>query len=127
MDSFETACQLLPSPLRQRVEAFGQRHPEEIRLRLLRPPALVINGRELELPGDRLSESELNQVLERATGASLHAAMPGIVSGYISYRGLRIGLCGSGIMNQGQLAGFRDFSSLAIRLPRECRTALSTA
>ena len=25
------------------------------------------------------------------------------------------------IMNQGQLAGFRDFSSLAIRLPRECR------
>ena len=24
-------------------------------------------------------------------------------------------------MNQGQLAGFRDFSSLAIRLPRECR------
>ena len=60
-------------------------------------------------------------MLERATGASLHAAMPGIVSGYIGYKGLRIGLCGSGIMNQGQLAGFRDFSSLAIRLPRECR------
>lgn len=121
MDSFETACQLLPSPLRRRIEAFGQRHPEEIRLRLLRPPALVINGRELELTGDRLSENELNQVLERATGASLHAAMPGIVSGYISYKGLRIGICGIGIMNQGQLAGFRDFSSLAIRLPRECR------
>ena len=84
MDSFETACQLLPSPLRRRIEAFGQRHPEEIRLRLLRPPALVINGRELELTGDRPSENELNQVLERATGASLHAAMPGIVSGYIS-------------------------------------------
>lgn len=121
MDSFETACQLLPSPLRRQIEAFGQRHPEEIRLRLLRPPALVINGRELELTGDRLSENELNQVLERATGASLHAAMPGIVSGYISYKGLRIGICGIGIMNQGQLAGFRDFSSLAIRLPRECR------
>ena len=121
MDSFETACQLLPSPLRRRIEAFGQRHPEEIRLRLLRPPALVINGRELELTGDRLSENELNQVLERATGASLHAAMPGMLGGYISYKGLRIGLCGSGIMNQGQLAGFRDFSSLAIRLPWECR------
>ncbi len=121
MDSFETACQLLPTPLRRRMETFTGRHPEEIRLRLLRPPSLVINGRELELPGDRLSENELNQVLERATGASLHAAMPGIVSGYIGYKGLRIGLCGSGIMNHGQLAGFRDFSSLAIRLPRECR------
>ena len=121
MDSFETACQLLPTPLRRRMETYTGRHPEEIRLRLLRPPSLVINGRELELPGDRLSENELNQVLERATGASLHAAMPGIVSGYIGYKGLRIGLCGSGIMNPGQLAGFRDFSSLAIRLPRECR------
>ena len=121
MDSFETACQLLPTPLRHRMETYTGRHPEEIRLRLLRPPSLVINGRELELPGDRLSENELNQVLERATGASLHAAMPGIISGYISYKGLRIGLCGSGIMNQGQLAGFRDFSSLAIRLPRECQ------
>ena len=121
MDSFETACQLLPTPLRRRMETFTGRHLEEIRLRLLRPPSLVVNGQELELPGDRLSENELNQVLERATGASLHAAMPGIVSGYIGYKGLRIGLCGSGIMNHGQLAGFRDFSSLAIRLPRECR------
>ena len=68
MDSFETACQLLPTPLRRRMETFTGRHPEEIRLRLLRPPSLVINGRELELPGDRLSENELNQVLERATG-----------------------------------------------------------
>ena len=67
MDSFETACQLLPTPLRRRMETFTGRHPEEIRLRRLRPPSLVINGRELELPGDRLSENELNQVLERCT------------------------------------------------------------
>lgn len=120
MDSFETACELLPASLRRRMELFAGRHPEEIRLRLQRAPALVIKGREQELAGDRLSESELNQVLERATGASLHSALPGMVNGYICYRGLRIGLCGSAIMNQGRLAGFRDFSSLAIRLPREC-------
>ena len=121
MDSFETACELLPTPLRRRIETFSGRQPEEIRLRLLHPPALVLKGRELELAGDRLSENELVQVLERATGASLHSAMPAMVNGYISYKGLRIGLCGSAIMNQGRLAGFRDFSSLAIRLPRECR------
>lgn len=121
MDSFETACELLPAPLRRRIETFSGRQPEEIRLRLHRPPALVLKGRELELAGDRLSENELTQVLERATGASLHSAMPAMVNGYISYQGLRIGLCGSAIMNQGRLAGFQDFSSLAIRLPRECR------
>ena len=121
MDSFETACELLPASLRRRMETFAGRQPEEIRLRLRRSPALVIKGREQELAGDRLSENELNQVLERATGASLHSALPGMVNGYISYKGLRIGLCGSVIMNQGRLAGFGDFSSLAIRLPRECR------
>lgn len=121
MDSFQTACDLLPSPLRRRIEVFARRQPEEIRLRSGRLPALVINGREQEAAGDRLSETELMQVLERATGASLHAAMPAMVNGYISYKGLRIGLCGSAIVNQGRLAGFRDFSSLAIRLPRECR------
>ena len=121
MDSFETACELLPASLRRRMETFAGRQPEEIRLRLRRSPALVIKGREQELAGDRLSENELNQVLERATGASLHSALPGMVNGYIIYKGLRIGLCGSVIMNQGRLAGFGDFSSLAIRLPRECR------
>ena len=121
MDSFETACELLPASLRRRIEPFSGKQPEEIRLRLQRFPALVIKGREQELTGDRLSENELNQVLERATGASLHSAMPGMVNGYISYKGLRIGLCGTAIMNQGCLVGFRDFSSLAIRLPRECR------
>ena len=121
MDSFDIACELFPTPLRRRIESFSGRKPEEIRLRMFRPPALLLKGREMELAGDKLSQNELIQVLERATGASLHSAMAAMVNGYISYKGLRIGLCGSAIMNQGRIAGFRDFSSLAIRLPRECR------
>ena len=66
MDSFDIACELFPTPLRRRIESFSGRKPEEIRLRLFRPPALLLKGREMELAGDKLSQNELIQVLERA-------------------------------------------------------------
>lgn len=121
MDSFQAACELLPSSLRRQIESFGYRQPEEIRLRSGRQPSLMIEGQEEELVGDKLNVDILTQVLERATGASLHAAMPAMVNGYISYKGIRIGLCGNGIMYQGQLVGLREFSSVVIRMPRECQ------
>ena len=121
MDSFKAACELLPSTLRQRLEPAGGRDVEEVRLRIGRRLSLVCNGRELEAGEDKLSRRELMQVLEKATGASLHSAAPTMVNGYISYKGLRIGLCGEAAMNEGELVGFREYTSLAIRLPKECR------
>lgn len=121
MDSFKTACELLPSRLRELLYSSGRTQAEEIRLRTGRQLSLVLNGREFEAGGDKLRREELMQVLEKATGASLHSAAPAMVNGYISYKGLRIGLCGEAAMSGGQLLGFREYSSLAIRLPRECR------
>lgn len=121
MDSFKTACELLPARLRELLPHSGSMQAEEIRLRLGRQLSLVLNGCEREAGGDKLKAGELMQVLEKATGASLHSAAPAMVNGYISYKGLRIGLCGEAAMSGGQLLGFREYSSLAIRLPRECR------
>lgn len=126
MDSFKIACQLLPARLRELLYGCGRTQAEEIRLRVGRQLSLVINGRETEAGGAKLKAEELMQVLEKATGASLHSAAPAMVNGYISYRGLRIGLCGEAAMNGGQLLGFREYSSLAIRLPRECRGICSS-
>ncbi len=121
MDSFTMACELLPAAFRQRVRESGYTAAEEIRLRIGQPLSLVLDGREQELGGEKLSSRELMQVLEKATGASLHSAAPAMAKGYISYKGLRIGLCGTAAIGGGELLGFREFSSLAIRLPRECR------
>lgn len=121
MDSFKTACELLPARLRELLCSSGRTQAEEIRLRTGRQLSLVLNGREFEAGGDKLRREELMQVLEKATGASLHSAAPAMVNGYISYKGLRIGLCGEAAISGGQLLGFREYSSLAIRLPRECR------
>ena len=69
-------------------------------------------------------------VLERATGASLHTVAEQICEGYISYHGVRIGICGTAIMRSGELTALKNYSSLAIRIPHEirgmCESAVNT-
>ena len=123
MDGFEKAISLLPPRLRQAVLPFGDRQVEEIRLRIDRRPSLLFAGGETALDTGRTSNEDIRCVLEKATGASLHSAAPALREGYISCMGLRVGVCGRGVIQKGELTGFRDFSSLALRIPRECRGA----
>lgn len=120
MDGFERALYMLPEHIRQAAEPYRGQAVEEIRLRLGRRPSLLMAGRELELPLERSGAQELQRVLERATGASMHSVRPAMSEGYISYMGLRIGLCGTAVLQGGEMAGFKNFSSLAIRIPRQC-------
>lgn len=123
MDAFHEARAMLPQSLRAALDGCPAALTEEIRLRCGKRPSAVIGGREQELPGERLGQREITQTLERATGASVHAAMESIRNGYISCRGLRIGICGEAIMSEGRITGFRSYSSLNIRIPHECRGA----
>ena len=120
MNGTELALQLLPPrwlDLRCREMLAGA---EEIRMRVGQSLTMLRGGREYPLPGDAVTEDELLRTLEKATGASLHTAAPALARGFISYHGLRIGVCGTVIEREGQVIGFRCFSSLAIRIPREC-------
>lgn len=121
MDGFERALELLPGRLRQKAERFRGTGVEELRLRTGRPPTALVDGRERELDSELVTRQELLLLLEKATGASLHTAAPALAEGFLSYRGLRLGLCGEALIREGELAGFRDFRSAAIRIPRECR------
>lgn len=121
MDTGELALQLLPPRCWDRQSREQLALAEEIRLRIGRPVTLLRSGREYPLPGASVSEGELLRVLEKATGASLHTAAPALAQGFVSYRGLRIGVCGTASVHEGVCRGFRSFSSLAIRIPRECR------
>ena len=117
MDAWSTAQSLLPETLVNAVRQVPA--AEEIRLRLGKPPAVVISGREQRLAGGTVTQQELLHILEKATGASLYAAAPSLKNGFVSYRGLRIGVCGEAVYTRGQLSGLRGFSSLAVRVPHE--------
>lgn len=52
----------------------------------------------------------------------MHTAQPEIAKGFISCRGgIRIGVCGCGIVHGGRITGIRDISSLSIRIPHEIK------
>ncbi len=96
---------------------------EDIRLRLGRPVSCCVAGREYflrQLPV--LSEKNLLWTLERATCSSIYAVQDSLRKGYINASsGIRIGVCGTGVIKDGELATIKDISSLSIRVARQCR------
>lgn len=120
MDRYETALQLLPGRYWPKLREMAP-GIEEYRLRVGEPLGFVRSGREYMLPGEAVSETDVLRTLEKATGASLHTAAPAMARGYLNVRGLRIGICGDMLWSNGERRGFRSFSSLALRVPRECR------
>lgn len=124
MNGFELALQLLPPRYLDMRCRERMSSAEELRLRLGQPLMMLSQGREYPVNGEEIEETDLLRTLEKATGASLHTVGPSLSRGYISYHGLRIGVCGTVVEQDGQMRGFRRFSSLAIRIPKECRGIL---
>ena len=118
MEAWTIARSLLPESFAAAMADYPD--AEELRLRRGRPPGVVIAGRERILSAEKVSRETLLHVLEKATGASLHAAAPALRAGYISYRGLRIGVCGEAVYSGETMSGLKSFSSLAIRIPHDC-------
>lgn len=121
MSVCETAFELLPERFTGAMRNYYQKNIEEIRLRLNKNPMLLANGKEYELTGDVLTENDLMRVFEKATGASMHSSAHQLKQGFIFYRGLRIGVCGKGLIKEGQLSGYSNLSSLNIRIPGKFR------
>lgn len=117
MDMFEKAVGLLPLDLRAPCRKFIGCGVEEIRLRSGRAPTVLISGREWEFYSSKIDKEALDAVLERASGASLHAHMDELANGYINFKGLRIGFGAAAVVSNGKNISFKDFSSLNIRIP----------
>ncbi len=123
MDGYMAAAALLPPALRlaaMRLPAEEREACEELRLRRGRRMTALIRGREYGLGMDRVTEDDLRSVLETATCASLHAAGDKLIRGFVpAPGGVRVGVCGTAVMGRSGPEGMRDFSSLALRVPRE--------
>ena len=112
---FDESLRLLPQEIRQALENHAA--AEEIRLRCGYPPSFVIAGRELVFSDVIVCEKHLLHVMDVATGASFHSSSHSIASGYFSYNGIRIGVCGQAVLKSEGIFGFNKITSLAIRIP----------
>ena len=117
MNAWTRAVSLLPETLQG--DLAPRRDGEELRLRIGRTPRVLTAGEERSFSNKLVADGDLQRILEKATGASLHAAADALREGYISFQGLRIGVCGVASAKGGAFEGFRSVSSLAIRIPHE--------
>ena len=123
-EALRRAALLLPPPYEKAILTCGA-PVEDIRLRLGKPVSYTAAGQERVLsPEAALTERQMLWTLERANAASLYAVQEGLRRGYLDASGgVRIGVCGTGVVQAGMVMTLKDISSLAIRVARECRGA----
>lgn len=130
VDRFQMVVDLLPYDLRQAAGKLPKElaeQVEEVRLRMGRAPMVVLGDKEIPLPGCEhiaIHRCDLATVLEVASQASTHTVLDRICQGFVTVRGgHRVGLCGSAVMEGGEVRNLRHISSLALRVARESLTA----
>lgn len=106
---------LLPAELRRDLEVYNE--VEEIRLRCGYRPSFIVAGKEKEFSQVLVEERHILHVIDIATGASVHSSAEFLTSGFLNYRGIRIGVCGHAIYKDCTVWGFNKYTSLSIRIP----------
>ncbi len=109
---------ILPYQLRQNVDKHINDNLQEIRLRLDRPVELVMGKGNQWLPW-KPGQSDLSFVVNTASKYSPWAAAS-VQNGYITAPGgHRIGICGESVIQNSAMTGFRNVTSLCIRIARD--------
>ena len=121
---YNRAAELLPEYLRPEIK-LPQRmclQAEEIRLRAGKCASVLLSEGEFITGTRPVTQEDLNRVVEIATGASVYSVRDTVKAGYITAKGgYRIGLCGSAVVVNGETDGFRELSSLSVRIPGEVK------
>ena len=109
---------VLPVWLRRDVDRLGREQLQELRLRLGKPPELVLSGESLWLE-QIVRQDDLNFCINTASQYSPWAALS-IGQGYLTAQGgHRIGICGEVVLRNGTVQGIRRPESLCIRVARD--------
>ena len=109
---------LLPSEITAALSAAGGGGAvEEIRLRAGREASLTVGGRNI-MTSLVLTADTLTAILVHMCGGSLYAFDQTIREGYISLpEGIRVGVAGRAVCEEGKIIGVCEITGLCIRLP----------
>ena len=116
--AWQAYLNLLPHWMRTEVDKQGRDHLQELRLRLGRPPELVMKKRRIWL--DRpVSNADLTAIVNAASSFSPWTA-ESIRRGYItSPGGHRIGVCGEVAVINGEIRSMARLTSVSVRVARD--------
>ena len=125
--AYVQAAGALPQRLRQEALMLpreDQCRAEEFRLRAGRPMSGVLPEGERVLGRAPVHSRELDQLVEIASRASLHAVLDQVRRGYLTMAGgHRVGLCGTVSLREGEIHSLSRYSSADVRIARQIKGA----
>ena len=121
---YDSAAKLLPVRLRSLTEGVNpsvKSSAEEFRLRSGRGFTLIAGGREVAPWGEvTVSAGEVAALVNSAAKGSLHSVVSSVSRGFIACDGgHRVGIAGSAVAKDGNVSGFRVFTSASVRIAKE--------
>lgn len=133
MDVIKEISDCLPQDVRDCLDILKDENKidglSEIRLRDGGYQSVVLFGKELVISKDKkvyflpkeplfLTSKELSETVFRLCDGSVYSHFDELKNGYISKKGIRIGVSGIGIIKNGAPSGFSKYSCINIRIPR---------
>lgn len=115
---WQSFLSLLPPPLREPVDQIGKHDLQELRLRVGQTVELVRKDGQTFLPL-RVTSDDFTYIVNMATQYSPWASESSCKGFITAPGGHRIGLCGTAVMERGQVCGFREIHSVCIRIARD--------
>ena len=109
---------VLPIWMRKEVDIHKDMLPQELRLRINAPPELIFADKACWI-NRTITTEDLNYIINAASRYSPWTAAT-MAKGYITVSGgHRIGVCGETVIQQGSVTGFRNITSVCIRIARD--------
>ncbi|MDR0889355.1 MAG: Flp pilus assembly complex ATPase component TadA [Oscillospiraceae bacterium] len=115
------ALQICPQSLRTAVERFsGLEGMEELRLRSGRPVMIRLAEKTISIASHLCTQELLQGILGAATGHAIYAAQNMLSRGFVTIAGgHRLGICGTAVVKNGEIATLKDISSVNLRIARQ--------
>ncbi len=92
---------------------------EEVRLRINRPIQVVYAETDRLIGGREPTASDMHGIMMKLCEGSLYAHDEEIRSGFITYQGCRVGLCGHAVLENGNMLRMDSIGGINIRLAHE--------
>lgn len=115
--AWQEFLKLLPTDLRQQVDKGSSAELMELRLRIGYKPEMVLKERSVWLP--RKTDKQDVRFIINAVSQYSPWSVASMASGFITAPGgHRVGFCGDVVTKNGVITGFREVSSLCMRVAR---------
>ena len=117
----ENLYRIIVQAIEQNSKYNIEKNLREIRIRIQRPIILKLQNYDI-LIEYRVADRDIMQTLERLCENSIYAYKNQIKEGFITIKGgHRVGIVGTGIVENGEIVNLKNISSLNFRIAREVK------